>query len=232
MSQTHFVDTNILIANTINWDNHFSHITQLFQLHDTEFITSNLVREECRKVLQNLRKITSRYMRDLFNKVDSNNPLQLDHKIMQFCYHYCDNLHRDNDKGAIRNFTQYFLQKIKNLLVNEIETDQEDFIQSIADSISKALSIFLSECNSDYTAKIVSHTCPHNCCSIYETENKSLRSAIDCENDVCILLDAYYLKNKKYQSGLMFTTFDRNHIIGNKNLIESLLTGLIVFFPS
>ena len=163
-----------------------------------------------------------------FNR--SPDPMRLDQIIRTFTKRFSGSLGEKESK-ILNSFVERNFMEIRNTALG-VEREFGDFRRAIIDAFMGAINSMDRDCYSDPKAVICRYDdCPpdyRNCCA---DESTRLFKVINYENDVFVVLDSYFIKNKYIKNNVCFVTTDHEHILKNKAEIESILTGIFIMKP-
>lgn len=232
MCPNHFLDTSILLGSRICWDAQFDHVKSYIGVPEIRRISSKRAYLEAKGVLERNRREILKYLDTL--KVEFSNPghpIINEAEVDRLSINYCTTIENEKICGAITLFTHKNIFDITNAL-RDGNSPFDNYKLTIGKAFQTALNSLAIDCRTREGAFIRRYDiCPQVYDQIYGTEQYRLMTLIDYIEDVKILLDSYFLKDRILEENLFFITTDATHILLHKNDIEGILAGLSVSHP-
>ncbi len=231
MFSDHFLDANILVGSRISWDKQHNSTTRYMALEGIRRHTSKRVYYESRGVFERSRGLILKYLKRFYEEFNiSPDPMRLDQIIRAFTRKFSGSL-GEKDSKILNSFVERNFMESRNIALGG-EREFGDFIRAIIDAFMGAINSIDRDCYSDTKAMICRYDdCPPDYRNCYVAENNRLLKVINYENDVSVVLDSYFIKNKYIKNNVCFVTTDHEHILKNKAEIESILTGIFIMQP-
>lgn len=233
MPDDHFLDTNIIIGYTVNWDRQFPSIQNYVSAirGNTSIYSSERVLSESEKTVSKRRRLTKQAAKSIFDDFSGRRPIA-DQDIIDFVYREL-NQYSENAVDHVLQFIQEEMSIFKGL----VDTDSENALRLTIEDIDSEFSTPLNliddirrEVHQGLEVAIQNWGDP-DYDSIY-SEYGSMRSLLpDSPMDRDILFDAYHLCEQDNISPLSFITMDRSDILSNRQTIHSLLSGIVIHHP-
>ncbi len=227
----HFLDANILVGAWLEWDAQHNIVKKYIDCNSHERYTSKRAWMEARHVLEKYRRLVNNYLCKFEDDFGMDFNLNyIDREIARFNRKYLEGIANKSDKTKVESFIKDHLSEIKNCVLGagSIELLLEDAVNKF----KIALNTLDNECRNDHTSSIFKHeTCPLKYESHYPFEKSELMKTVIYDNDVYIILDAYYIKETFVKSDMCLITTDYEHILSKKLDIERILVGINVESP-
>lgn len=233
MPDNHFIETNIIIVYTVDWDRQFpaiqsyvEGISQKISVHSSERVLT-----EAETVVSERRRLTKQAARRVFEDFSGQRPIA-DQDMINFIRREL-NQHADNAVDHVLQFVKEEMSLFKSLAATDIQKALTRTIQDIDSEFDRPITLIddiRREVHQDLKVAIRNWREPD-----YETiysEYGSMKSLLpNSPLDRDILFDAHHLCTQENMSPLGFITMDRSDILGNKQAIESLLQDLVIQHP-
>jgi len=231
MLRDYFLDANILVGSRISWDRQYNSATRFMALENKRMHTSKRVYDESRGVFERSRGLILKYLKRFYEEFSiSPYPMRLDSIIKSFTNKFSRTL-GEKERKILTSFVERNCMEIRNTALGG-ERELGDFRRAIVDSFMGAINSIDRDCYSDQKAMICRYDdCPVDYKNCYVDENNRLFKIINYENDVYVVLDSYFIRNKYIKSNVCFVTTDHEHILKNKSEIEGILTGIYIMQP-
>jgi len=231
MFKDHFLDANILVGSRISWDRQYNSATQYMALEGIRRHTSKRVYYESRGVFERSRGLILKYLKRFYEEFNkSPDPMRLDQIIRTFTRGFSGTLGEKESK-ILNSFVERNFMEIRNTALGG-EREFGDFRKAIVDAFMVAINSIDRDCYSDPKAVVCRYDdCPPDYRSCYADESTRLLKVINYENDVFVVLDSYFVKNKYIKDNVCFVTTDHEHMLKNKAQIENILAGIFIMKP-
>ncbi|WP_318569901.1 hypothetical protein [Salinigranum marinum] len=228
----HFIETNIIIGYTVDWDQQAPVVKQyLDSITRIDIHTSPRVLTEAEDVVNDRRRLTKQAARLIFQDFDTGRRQPPIQQIVDFVWrelsHYRDSV-VSHVVQHIRDHEQYYigLTQVDTRTVLERTTDDID------DDFDAVISIITS---------IRNHNCDGLNCSVFanikqDYSTLSVFGTVDSilsgkSNDRDILLDSYHLTQEESLNPLYFVTMDGD-FLDNESRLESCLGSVDIEHPT
>ncbi|MDH5020385.1 hypothetical protein [Halobacterium rubrum] len=230
--EDHFIDTNILIGYTVEWDNQrdpVSEYTSANPYAEAAIHTSEAVLDEAEDVVNKQRRLAKQAARKVFEDCDTDGGVNAEQDIIDFIRSEFDD---DSIRGVLR-----LVSHIPNLYIglsqsdntralsanvgdiDECFEDPTDFVRALRDESQRPIDLnVFRDRPSSYSQQ-------------YEPEYRDLDNLIENKADRDILLDSYRLADTDGIEEIAFISTDEGDILSNDTGIESSLTVVSVFHP-
>ncbi|NJD04712.1 MAG: hypothetical protein FIA99_19405 [Ruminiclostridium sp.] len=228
MFRDHFLDANILVGSRIDWDKQHNLATKYMAVEGLKKHTSKRVYNESKGVFERTRRLILSYLKKFYEEFSvSSNPLRIDQIIKAFTKKFADKF-EEKEQNILNSFVERNFGDIRNIALGG-EKELGDFKKVVIDTFKNALNSIDRDCVPDSKALIYRYDgCP---LTYYTKEYIKLSEVINYENDILVLLDSYFIKNKHIINNICFVTTDYNHILKNKSEIEKVLNGISLMCP-
>lgn len=228
----HFIETNIIIGYTVDWDQQAPVVKQyLDSITSINLHTSPRVLTEAEDVVNDRRRLTKQAAQLIFQDFDAGRHQPPIQQIVDFVWrelsHYRDSV-VSHVVQHIRDHEQYYigLTQVDTRTVLERTTDDID------DDFDAVISIITS---------IRNHNCDGLSCSVFtnieqDYSTLSVFGTVDSilsgkSNDRDILLDSYHLTQEESLNPLYFVTMDGD-FLDNESQLESCLNTVDIEHPT
>lgn len=228
----HFVETNIIIGYTVDWDRQVPVVrSYLGSLSGVNLHTSSRVLEEAEDVINDRRRLAKQAARRIYQDFNAGRRRPQTQQIVDFVWGELSNYREsvvDHVIQHIRDNENYYigLTQVENRRVLEATTDDID------DDFDAAI---------DIITDIRNHNCGGFDCSVFidikqDYSSFGIFSTVDSilsvkPNDRDILLDSYHLAQENNIQLLYFVTTD-NDFLDNESQLESCLGTVDIEHPS
>jgi hypothetical protein len=246
MAQNHFLDSNIIIGSELYWNTHHRVLNEyLIEVKATRHI-SNFVSEECIRVLGNNRRYTRNFL-DACCEVENFKLWDVAEEIQRVKRKFfraqrdklCnvpqsleeddkDELGVQKSEAIVDSFTRGN-QRLQTAIGSD---DLERYVLEVRQEIEDAIKRVYRNCCTAEEIEFHKHLVDDSDLKQFNREEGELTKRIDNEDDIRILLDAFFVKEHKLRERTCFVTIDKKDIIGHKSGIEACLVGLTVKQPS
>jgi hypothetical protein len=228
----HFLDTSILLGSRIHWDDQFSHVSTYIGIADIRKISSIRAYNEAKGVLQRNRREILLYLNALKTEFSRpGHPIINAESLFLFSEGYFASITNEKTSNALSRFANKNIFDITTA-VQDGNAGFEEYKRTIGAAFQAALDSLDVDCRPHDGAFIRRYDiCPQIYDQTYITEQYRLMTRINYLNDVQILLDSYFIKDRVLPGSLFFVTTDGTHILNNKDDIELILTGISVTHP-
>jgi hypothetical protein len=228
----HFIETNIIIGYTVDWDQQAPVVKQyLDSIHSIDLYTSPRVLTEAEDVVNDRRRLTKQAAQLIFQDFDAGRHQPPIQQIVDFVWrelsHYRDSVvshvvqHiRDNEHYYI-GLTQVDTRTVLERTTDDIDDDFDAVIEIIT--------------------RIRNHNCNGLDCSVFanikqDYSSLSVFGTVDGilsnkSNDRDILLDSYHLTQEESLNPLYFVTMDSD-FLDNESQLESCLSTVDIEHPT
>jgi len=222
----HFLDTNVIIGYTVEWDDHNNRCELYFSRTDSNncslFISSR-VESEALSVVESCRRITLQAINSLWSEFQVGQIQTFETDVMSFIYSEFSDKKRFD---ALKRYIQCRMNTIREMkisnksLSNILEIVRDDFEDPIQflNSLEQGSEInIFTDVKKGYR-------------SIYQTKFYKLDDIMDNKTDRDIALDAYHLLQQKDFNDLVLASLDSHFVEeNNKSNIENCLNGICIF---
>ncbi len=231
MFSDHFLDANILVGSRISWDRQYNSTTRYMAMEGIRRHTSKRVYYESRGVFERSRSLILKCLKRFYEEFNkSRDPMRLDQIIRAFTRRFSGSL-GEKERKILNSFVERNFMEIRNTALGG-EEELGDFRRAVIGAFMGAINSIDRDCYSDPKAMILRYDdCPYDYRNCYAVENNRLLKVINYENDVFVVLDSYFIRNKYIKNKVCFVTTDHEHILKNKAEIEIVLTGIFVMQP-
>ena len=233
MSESHFIDTNLVIGYTVKWDRHHKTIEKYTTAckHTSVYATERVL-AEAEKVVNTRRRLASQAARRVFQDFSGNSPIATSDIV---------NFTRKELSSQPDSAVDHVIQYIKN--------EQTLYKSLVGTSSQNALRLTVNDIKSDFGAAIgviedlrlatdpdfdldlfTGHLQDYSGVYSFCNRLKNILSGSTVDRD--ILLDAHHLTQTTGPSSLHFVTMDFHHIHANSSDIEALLSKVTIKKPS
>jgi hypothetical protein len=228
----HFLDTSILLGSRISWDTQFSHVSTYLSIAEIRKISSIRAYHEAKGVLQRNRRTILQYLDVLKTEFSRpGHPIINEEGIFLFSQHYFTSVNNEKIRNALSHFTNKNIFDITKA-VQDGNTVFDGYKRTIGTAFQIALDSLAVDCRPDDGAFIRRYDiCPQIYNQVFVTEQYRLMNLMNYLDDVQILLDSYFIRDRVLAGALFFVTTDGTHILSNKDAIEQILTGMSVTHP-
>ncbi len=246
MAQNHFLDSNVIVGSELHWNTHHRVLNEyLIEVKATRHI-SNFVSEECIRVLGNNRRYTRNFL-DACCEVENfklwDIPEEIQRVKRKLFQAQRDKLYSGLQSQEEDDKDELSLQK-REAIIDSFTRGNQRLQTAIGSDALQRYALELRQEIEDAIKRI-----NRNCCTFEEIEfrrhlvdNKDLKQfnreegklakKIGNEDDIRILLDAFFVKENTLREKTCFVTIDKKDIIDHKSDIEACLVGLEVKRPS
>gem|GEM_PF-5733967 len=226
-------------------DKHHTIATEYTERVDREKIarhTSQLAFNESKRVFEQIREIGGGYL-DALSKYHYTTENILSEMLQcQTEYEKTQNL-SDNEKERLFSFINdiYRSSQIVRCIQQDTINGVSNFKNDVLKGIKKATKDLHNDVKMQRLHLYRRFESPNPQRRVRYAEAAHLRRnlsnvIVDNDNDVELLIDAYYLRNEYGIANLCFVTFDNKHFFGqndaNRTDIEAILRGIYVQHPS
>lgn len=227
----HFIETNIVIGYTVEWDRHWTEIQQYFEgTSNIDFHTSPRVLTEAEDVVNERRRLAKQAAQRIYSDFDSRGGRPSADQIVDFVYRelsHCSDSAVDHVIQHIKDNSDYYigLTQVDTRTVLESTTDDidEDFDEPIG-----------------IIDDLRASDCADLDCSIFtniqnDYSNYAVFVGVDSlscgPTDKNILMDAFHLTQTDGPDSLYFVTMD-GHFLDNESYLEQRLGSVDIEHPS
>lgn len=228
----HFVETNIIIGYTVEWDRQVSTVEEYLDgISDVELRTSIRVLDEAEKVVNERRRVTKQAANKIFQDFDAGRGRPQVDEIVDFVYkelsHYRDAV-VDHVIQHIKDNENYYIGLTQVTSRRGLASTTGDIDDDFDDPLDLISAIRRERCT-DFQCSIFQDTeSDYRNYAVYNTVARTLSGS---PNDRDILLDAYHLTKVKSLQLLYFVTMDRD-LTDNESTLESRLGTVDIEHPS
>lgn len=228
MYPDHFLDANILIGSRIKWDTQYNASTIYMQRTGLQRCTSYTVFKGSLGWFHKRRIAINSYLEFLLNHKYPKDSDKIIKKVKRLRRKYFKNL--DESKAEIlKTFayktTKYLEYEIRKVGVNGIQ----NYASCVRDVLKNAIKSLRQDVNVNLNAPIRMYTAPE--ILPYRSLRDALNNIINNGNDVRILLESYFIKNKEIGRNVSFVTTDKEDFLDNKIEIERHVSGIHIQAP-
>jgi len=223
----HFLDTNLLIAHTVRWDDPAEESMIYLaktQENNCDLYTSEKVRGEMQRVINKSKQRLKRAMVEIKRNFDYREHRDLLSDLKGFLRSYFD----DNLKSIVLNYIELRLDEVEDLIKNPEKLD--DKLELIEDDFGKATNFMraLPVGQVEYVNYVKS--VPGQYRDVYEKEWAALKDVLN-KTDRAVLFDAYHVFIRDHTvDNIVFATLDGDFVRnGAQDEIENCLRGVFVF---
>lgn len=224
----HFLDTNVIIGYTVEWDdhNHFSekYFSEACE-NDCKLHTSVRVGEEARTVVEDCRRL----ILQAFELLSSDFKPREDRNLRRDMFNFLIDNFSDRERfSSLKKYLEYKFMDIRNLVLRGYTLDK--VMGEVQDDFRLPLEFLHSMKNDENNDIHFFDNVPPKYSSVYPQKFSKLDSIMENKSDRDIAFDAFHLKREKDYPEIVLSSFDSDFVDGRfKPSIEGILTGLYIF---
>jgi hypothetical protein len=233
---SHFIETNILIGHTVNWDNQSAGVSAYLNAVNADIFLSTSIRavNEAKKVITDRRRPTVQAARLVFEGFEANTDRPSQSDIIGFLRPKLDYL-RDAVRSHVFSYVEHQIDMFRGLATEESSRVLRLTIGDISDDFNKAIDVIddIAKGRASSFKFHVYNCCPDSYDGVYPVFN-TIDSILDeSPNDRDLILDAFHLKvEDEIHSPVYFVTTDYGDILSNGQLLSDTLPGIEFRKPS
>lgn len=233
---SHFIETNILLGYTVDWDDQSSGINGYLNAVDTAVDLSTSVRavNEAKKVVTDRRRPTVQAARLVFEEFEAHTDRPSKTDIIGFLRPKLDHL-RASVRNHVFSYIEHEIAMFRGLATEENSRVLRLTIQDISDEFNKVIGV-LDDINKERISSFdcqVYNDCPNSYDEVYPVFSTMNGILDDSPNDRDLTLDAFHLKmEEEIASPVYFVTTDYGDILSNKQRLSDVLPGIEFRNPS
>lgn len=232
----HFVETNILIGYTVNWDNQSVGVSAYLDAVNADISLSTSIRavNEAKKVVADRRRTTVQAARLVFKGFDANRSRPSQSDIIGFLRPKLDHL-RDPVRSHVFSYIEHEIDMFRGLATEDNSRVLTLTIGDISDDFNEALDLIddIAKQRSLSFECQVYDCCPDSYEGIYPIFSTVDGILDESPNDRNLILDAFHLKvEEKIHSPVYFVTTDYGDILSNEQILSDTLPGIEFRRPS
>lgn len=233
---SHFIETNILIGYTVNWDNQSSKVNGYLNAVDTAVDLSTSIRavDEAKKVITERRQPTVQAARLVFEEFEAHTDRPSKSDIIGFLRPKLDHL-RDAVRSHVFDYIEHEISMFRGLATEDSHRVLRLTIGDISEDFNNAVDL-LDDIKKGRVPTFdcqIFDDCPDSYDGVYpvfSTVNSILNNS---PNDRDLILDAFHLKMEdKIPSPVYFVTTDYGDILSNGQRLSDSLPGIDFRDPS
>jgi predicted nucleic acid-binding protein len=221
----HFIDTNIVIGFTIEWD-HFNEPSQSHLTDSSVRVhTSDYVLDEARNKIEGCRR-DLRQAVDLINsEFEPGNDWELINDIRKFLTRELN-----NPSSPVIDYITHHENLFHALAQDPTQTTYNELLDKIQDDFRLPI-LLLRRFQKDDSSVVVIESQSGNYPQLYPSKYSELKKEMSNPHDREILFDAFHLLQSRSYNILLFATFDSSDFIEDKDQLEETLTGIQIIDP-
>lgn len=233
---SHFIETNILIGYTVDWDNQSSGVNGYINAIDPDIDLSSSIRavNEAKKVVSDRRQPIVQAARLVFQKFEAHSERPSQSDIIGFLRPKLDHL-RNSVRNHMFRYIEYNIDMFRGLATEENERVLRLTIGDIADDFSGAIDV-LDDIQNGRVPSFkcnIYNICPDSYKGVYPVFSTVKGILSDSPNDRDLILDAFHLKMEgEIASPVYFVTTDYGDILSNEEQLSDTLPGVEFRNPS
>ncbi len=224
----HFLDTNVIIGYTVEWDdhNHFSrrYFSETYE-NECDLHTSVRVESEARTVIEDCRRL----ILQAFELISSDFTPGMDQKLREDLFGFIKKKFSERERfSSLEKYLQYKFFNIRNLLLSGYPLSK--MMEDVNDDFRPPME-FLHRMKNDLDSDIhFFDNVPSKYLPVYPEKYSELDSVMENKSDRDIALDAFHLKNEEGYNEIVLASFDSDFVdMRYKPKIEDCLVGLYIF---
>lgn len=224
----HFLDTNVIIGYTVEWDdhNHFSrrYFTRTCE-NDCELHTSTRVEDEARSVVEDCRRLILQAFELMSSEFKPGAVQNLRGDMISFVK---KNFSERERYSSLKKYVEYRFSDIRALIFGGYSMDE--VCVEVTEDFRPPLEFISNMKNEENSTVNFFSDVPSEYLSVYPSKYSKLDTIMDNKSDRDIALDAFHLKNEGGYDEIVLSSFDSDFVDGRfKPKIEGVLTGLLIF---
>jgi hypothetical protein len=233
---SHFIETNILIGYTVDWDDQSSVVNGYFNAVGTaaDLSTSTRAVSEAKKVVTDRRRPTVQAARLVFEEFEAHTDHPSQSDIIGFLRPKLDDL-RDPVRNHVFSYIESEIDMFRGLATEENDRVLRLTIGDISDDFNKAIDVLddIKRRSSLSFDCQVYNECPDSYDGVYPVFNTVNSILVNSPNDRDLILDAFHLKmEERISPPVYFVTTDYGDILSNEGRLSDTLPGIEFRDPS
>lgn len=232
----HFIETNILIGYTVDWDGQSSGVNGYLTAVDATRNLSTSLRavDEAKKVVTDRRRPTVQAARLIFEEFEAKTDQPSKSDIIGFLRPKLDHL-RDSVRSHVFDYIEHRIEMFRGLATEESSRVLRLTIGDISDDFNDAVDVLddiKKERLSSFKCQVHTHL-PDSYDGVYPVFSTINDILEDSPNDRDLILDAFHLKmQEEISSPAYFVTTDYGDILRNGDRLSDSLPGIEFRSPS
>lgn len=223
----HFLDTNILIGYTVDWDPHHHPCDQYIQAtkaHGCCLHTSQRVYEEARNKIEEVKRKSKQVLERIPETFDAKPVIRVKPHIRDFTLQVLSDFEDDSTISAIIQYFSYRNPKMRSYIDGAIQAPE--MRTQLDNDFQRPLNLLTKLKAGKSHIKLFDQK-PTWYPQTYSHEFNRLENIIEHTSDTYIALDAYHLLHEKDYPNLVLASLDK-HLINPqvKTNIESCLSSI------
>jgi len=213
----HFIDANLLIGLSVEWDSHNSASSYYFDAGSPEYVTSERVHGEARRVVEKCRRGTLQVAERVAEDFEVGEEYRLMNDLESFV-----NKHFDDLGSPIKRYITYRKEAFQTLARHPRDRDRKRIRNQISEDFKTPLA-FLLKLKSENGVLEIWAQAPVDHSPVYPDLYNSLNQVMTNTADRDVLLDAYDFLDKTDVDGVLIATLDQNDFVEDRQTIEAVL---------
>jgi len=213
----HFLDANLLIGYSVEWDQMNSPATYYYQSFACNYLTSERVLDEARGVVENCRRMALRVVEHVGNEFKAGREYEIIDDIHKFVDREFDDL-----KSPVKNYIEERETKFRQLAKTQSEKIQREARKTVRGDFKLPLGFFTKLGQSGGPVQVWEQA-PSDPKNVYPDKHADLSEAMSNPYDRNILLDAYDYVLENQSEDVLVATTDRCDFVDDRLEIENIL---------